>query len=392
MLGLVVLVGLLAACSASGESGRSGSGDGSALTTKALGPAGLPLDAIAEVEAYLKRWVADGSSAGIMVQVTTPDGEWSYATGRASIDPSTPMGMDLEHRIGSVTKTFTTTLALMLVEEGRLSLDEPISRWVPGVPGGDQITIRMLGNMTSGLSEYLANTEFREGFMADPERTVLPEELLAASYALGPQFAPGTSSAYSNTNTVLLGLAIEAVEGKPFGQVLAERILGPYELDDTRYPADASFAGPHVSGYSTLSPAGGDVDSTTWSPTQAQAAGQMTSTVGDLTTWARLLGTGALISPELQVERLRWEPIGDNTEEWHYTFGIEENSGWLGHNGMIPGYLTYVVHHPDLDATIVMAMNTDRSIDGEPAANVALNAISPMLFPDHPVRVPKVGA
>jgi D-alanyl-D-alanine carboxypeptidase len=389
VLGLAVMAALLtAACSTSG----TGSGETSD-TTAVSGTAGLPAEAIAEVESYLDRWVAEGSSAGIMIQVTTPEGEWSHAVGEATTGPAAaPMELGLQHRIGSVTKTFTTTLALMLVEEGKLGLDDPVSQYVDGVPNGDQITVRMLGDMTSGLTEYLANADFRGAFFQDPERTVQAQELLDASYALGPEFAPGTSSAYSNTNTVLLGLVIEAVEGKPFGEVLSERILVPEGLDHTAYPSDASFPGGHVSGYSTLHPDHEEIDSTSWSPTQAQAAGQMISTVGDLTTWARLLGTGALISPELQAERLGWEPLGDNDDEWHYTFGIEENSGWLGHNGQIPGYFTYVVYHPELDATIVFAMNTDRNVDGEPAANVVMNDLSPILFPEHPVRVPKVGS
>jgi D-alanyl-D-alanine carboxypeptidase len=79
--------------------------------------------------------------------------------------------MDLQHRIGSVTKTFTTTLIVQLAQEGKLSLEDPVSKFVAGVPNGDKITLRMLGNMTSGLPEYLANAEFRNAFFTDPSRT-----------------------------------------------------------------------------------------------------------------------------------------------------------------------------------------------------------------------------
>jgi D-alanyl-D-alanine carboxypeptidase len=217
-----------------------------------------------------------------------------------------------------------------------------------------------------------------------------PQELLAASYAQGPRFAPGSSSEYSNANTVLLGLLVEAVEGEPFGTVLEQKILKPAHLDHTAFPTDERFTSSHTHGYTTLSPGKAEVDSTAWSPSQAYAAGQMISTAGDLTRWAKLLGTGALLSPELQAQRLRWDPIGDNNDEWHYTFGIEENSGWLGHNGQIPGYLTFVVYHPDLDASIVILMNTDRSVGTDPAVNKAMRELSKVLFPDHPVRVPAI--
>jgi D-alanyl-D-alanine carboxypeptidase len=93
----------------------------------------------------------------------------------------------------------------------------------------------------------------------------------------------------------------------------------------------------------------------------------------------------------LHAERLQWEPLGDNDDEWHYTFGIEENSDWLGHNGMIPGYMTYVVYHPELETSIVLVQNTDKNVDGEPGINPLLRDVSALLFPDNPVNVPVVG-
>jgi D-alanyl-D-alanine carboxypeptidase len=77
-------------------------------------------------------------------------------------------------------------------------------------------------------------------------------------------------------------------------------------------------------------------------------------------------------------------------DNWHYTFGLEENSGWIGHNGMIPGYFTFEVYNPELDATIVTAMNTDKKVNGEQGINVLLRDISKILFPDNPVNVPVI--
>lgn len=80
----------------------------------------------------------------------------------------------------------------------------------------------------------------------------------------------------------------------------------------------------------------------------------MISTVPDLTKWAKIVGTGKGLSPSLKTERLQWQRLGDNDDNWHYAFGIEENSGWLGHNGMIPGDMTYTVYNPTLDSSIVL--------------------------------------
>jgi D-alanyl-D-alanine carboxypeptidase len=97
-----------------------------------------------------------------------------------------------------------------------------------------------------------------------------------------------------------------------------------------------------------------------------------------------------LISPELQAERLKWDRLGDNDDNWHYTFGLEENSGWIGHNGQIPGYFTFEVYNPELDATIVIAMNSDKKVNGEQGINVLLRDISKILFPNNPVNVPVI--
>jgi D-alanyl-D-alanine carboxypeptidase len=370
------------------SSDKSGKADATATgATSAVDLSSATKDAAKQ---YLEKFIVDNNIPGVLIQVTTPAGSWSEALGKANSSQSTRMSLDLQHRIGSVTKTFTTTLILQLAQQGKLSLDDPVSKFVAGVPNGDKITLRMLGNMTSGLREYLANTEFRNTFFKDPSRTWKPQELLDASYKQGPQFAPGTNSDYSNANTVLLGLVVEKVEGRPFAEVLKEKILVRQGLNHTFFPANEKFPGPHIEGYTSLYPGKDEVDSTSWSPSQAYAAGAMISTVADLTKWAKLVGTGALIGPELQAERLKWDRLGDNDDNWHYTFGLEENSGWIGHNGQIPGYFTFEVYNPELDATIVIAMNSDKKVNGEQGINVLLRDISKILFPNNPVNVPVI--
>ena len=90
------------------------------------------------------------------------------------------------------------------------------------------------------------------------------------------------------------------------------------------------------------------------------------------------------------LQQFKWDRLGDNDDNWHYTFGLEENSGWLGHNGQIPGYFTFEVYNPKLDATIVIAMNSDKKVNGEQGVNILLRDISKILFPDNPVNVPVI--
>jgi D-alanyl-D-alanine carboxypeptidase len=105
-------------------------------------------------------------------------------------------------RIGSVTKTFVTTLLLRLHQEGRLSLDDPIDRYVTGVPGGEEITLRQLANMTSGLADYFGNEQFTFEYLTG--ETFTPDHLVELGLELPPRFAPGTEWSYSNTNTALI--------------------------------------------------------------------------------------------------------------------------------------------------------------------------------------------
>jgi D-alanyl-D-alanine carboxypeptidase len=378
MIGLVLL---LAGCGSSKDNGPA----------RTSSDAGLSKETIAAAKAQLKDWVAKGQAPGVLIQVKTPKGTWTDMAGVSDKASSTPMSPDLQHRIGSVTKTFTAIVILKLVDEGKLALEDPVSKYVDGVPNGDKITIRMLGSMTSGLPEFLANKQFRDAFFADPTKKLVAQDMLAASYSQGIDFAPGANSAYSNTNTVLLGLVAEKVEGKRFSDILNQKILKPDGLKHTLYPDDATFPEKHNSGYSTLDPAHPEIESTSWSPSQANTAGQMISTVPDLTKWAKIAGAGEGLSAALKTERLKWQPLGDNNDEWHYAFGIEVNSGWLGHNGMIPGYMTYEVYNPTIDSSIVLVQNTDKNSGNDPGINALMRDISKTLFPANPVNVPRVG-
>ncbi|MGE2723320.1 serine hydrolase domain-containing protein [Mycolicibacterium pulveris] len=352
-------------------------------------PQPLPLDTAA-AEQLLDDYVSAGRTPGVLLEISTPDRTWSTAKGLANTATGTPMSIDLQHRIGSITKTFTTTVVLQLIADGLLALDDPVSRYVPGVPNGDRITVRMLGDMTSGLADYLANQQFYSALLADPHRRWSAEELLAASYALGPQFAPGTDWSYSNANTVLLGLVVENLTGKPFAHVLDEKILTPHGLTRTSYPAGNHFSENHTFGYTVELPDRPMTDATFWSPSYGNAAGQMISTAGDLTKWLRLLGTGALLTPQLHAERLAWLPVGANNDSFHYVFGMADFGGWLGHTGEIFGFETAAVYHPGLDTTIVLAVNTDKQLGGEPTAHALLRELGRLLFPANPVEVPVV--
>ncbi|MFC6172805.1 serine hydrolase domain-containing protein [Subtercola frigoramans] len=167
-------------------------------------------------------------------------------------DPSTgaPMEVGMHTRIGSVTKTFTGTLLMQLAEDKKLSLDDTIGKYIPGIPNGDQITLRQLASMTSGIASYTMNSSFTDVYFAKPETIFTPTELVAAGVEKSPIFAPGEKFNYSNTNTVLLGLVIEEVTDEPVSDVYAQRILKPLGLTSTSWPGDQTvMPEPYAQGF-----------------------------------------------------------------------------------------------------------------------------------------------
>ncbi|MGV0853355.1 serine hydrolase domain-containing protein [Mycolicibacterium phlei] len=321
-----------------------------------------PVDLAAALDRVIEQRLAQMGAPGAIVSLSIP-GEIEYvkAFGVADTATGAPMLLDSHHRIGSVTKTFTGTAILQLVDQGRIRLSDPISRYVEGVPHGDEITLDLLGRMRSGLSNYTENDEFvarlyRESPLGPDAFAVTPRELVDLAFTQPMKFPPGTQYEYSNTNTVLLGMVVEKVTGMPLGQYLQENIFGPLGLTQTSYPADGWLPAPYAHGYNEA-PDGAIVDTALWNPAWADAAGKIVSNVYDLRTWARALGSGALLKPETQAARISdGSPAAPGTD---YSFAIFNVQGWRGHNGDIPGYATVAVYLPERDATLVVFVNSD---------------------------------
>ena len=134
----------------------------------------------------------------------------------------------------------TAAVIVLLAQEGKLSLDDPVSKYVPGVPNGDNITITELLNMRSGLYTYDDDPEFWAILDRDPTKIWFPAEVLAIAFTHPPYFPPGTGFHYSNTNYALLGVIAEKMDGKPMASCFQDRLFGPLGLKDTLLPAITS--------------------------------------------------------------------------------------------------------------------------------------------------------
>jgi D-alanyl-D-alanine carboxypeptidase len=319
----------------------------------------LPAELVSRLDEAAEKSLKNAASPGAIVGVRTPQGTWTKAYGVANPATGRPMAVGMHTRIGSVTKTFTGTVLLQLAQQGNLSLDDPISKYVAGVPHGARITLRMLANMTSGVASYTLSPDFTDQYFAHPETIFRPPQLIASGIAKSPIFTPGAKFDYSNTNTVLLGRVIEKVTDENVGKVFRQRIFKPLGLTDTVWPWRKTFIPkPYPHGFTlqgdTATP-DHPADATHWNPAWGWTAGELISNMPDLLTYGRALGTGqGLLSPRTQVERLTSFPRPAG-----YGLALGCVDGWVGHTGELPGYNTSVFYDTTSDTTVIVQTNSD---------------------------------
>ncbi|HEX6344261.1 serine hydrolase domain-containing protein [Umezawaea sp.] len=290
----------------------------------------------------LGEWVDRGWVSGALLTVEDSGGVRADASGEARVGG--------HFRIGSVTKTFVATVVLQLVDEGRVGLDDPVDRYVDGVPNGARTTVRQVLNHTSGLYDYAHEQGWSTNRWRGAERFrgYRPEELLAVAAAREPYFEPGEGWHYSNTNYVVAGMLVERVTGRPYGDEVRTRVLRPLGLDHTTVPGHRpGLPHPHARGYTTVD--GRLVDATLMNPSLDWAAGEMISTADDLTRFLDALLGGRLLSAA-SLAAMR-ETVDTGTV-FAYGLGLQRfdlpcgRSVW-GHGGELIGYLTYATRGDD---------------------------------------------
>ncbi|MDH6575547.1 serine hydrolase domain-containing protein [Kitasatospora sp. MAP5-34] len=278
---------------------------------------------------------------------------WRGTTGVRDLAGKAPAPVDGRFRAGSVTKTFLATVLLQLSAEGKVGLDDPIERYLPGVvPGGGAITVRQVLNHTAGIFDFGDLPEFAQDTEAQQEQfaatirwqTFTPQQLIAAATSHPPYFAPGQGWHYSNTDYILIGEIIGKVTGHSWRTEVRQRILRPLGLDHTSLPGTATtIPGPHSHGYFPLT--SGPADITDLNPSAAGAAGELISTTDDLTRFNAALMGGRLLAPAQLAEMTSTIPaIADPPSA--YGLGLMATSlscgAVWGHPGGIAGYSTFM--------------------------------------------------
>ncbi|MFD9480410.1 MULTISPECIES: serine hydrolase domain-containing protein [Streptomyces] len=338
------------------------------------------------LDAAIRKVLAEAKIPGVIVAVSAPGkGDYVRSFGIADKATGAPMTPNLNMRIGSVTKTFTVTALLELVDQGKVALDDPIGTYIAGVPNGDRITLRELAGMRSGLFNYSADEDFYKALTSNPDRPFTPQELLGYSFKHPVLFEPNAKFSYCNTNLILLGLVVEKVSGVPLGRFIDREVVGPAGLKHTLFPTGPEFPSPHARGYTNQTASGKVEDATDWNPSWGWAAGAMISDLPDLRSWAKTLATGTLLTPATQAQRL---DVVDALPGTGYGLGIFNVQGWIGHNGSLPGYGSLVLYLPESKATLVVLVNTDIGYQGQEPSTLFGEAITKIVTPDRVYTLP----
>jgi D-alanyl-D-alanine carboxypeptidase len=323
----------------------------------------------ARLQEALDRLVAAGVPGAVLL-VRDGGGTIRLASGYSVVAGHVPARPDDRFRIGSVTKTFVSTVLLQLVGEGKLSLDDTVEDVLPGrLRGGDAVTVRHLLQQTSGLHDYLADPRiFRPYRNGNLRKVWTPSQLLAVANGHKRNFRPGARWEYSNTNYLVLGLIVEALTGNPLASELKRRVFDRAGLRATTFDTQPTIAGRHMHGYFPLNKQLTDLS--VLSPTAAWAAGGMVSTTDDVARFFRALLEGRLLRADLLREMEATVPIGPADA---YGLGLWRTgsmalssrpftcgTAW-GHNGDWIGYNTNAFNSKDGRRQFVLFVNRDEA-------------------------------
>ncbi len=327
---------------------------------KGLVPATISPELSAALQATVDAERAAIPVPGISVAIRLASGEvWTGVSGNAALSPDRPVTPETEFGIASITKTFVTAVVMQLAQEGALSLDDPLAKYLPDYPQAADITLRMLLSHTAGIFDYFTSPKYVGEVYADPTRVWTFKQIL--SLVGKPYCDPGTCYHYSNTDFVLLGKVVELATGDTIANEIRRRLIDPLHLRHTVFQPDELPAVDAAHGF--LGDKHGFQDQTGDSPvianmsavTVAWSAGAMASTPTDLADWASALYGGQVVSADSLAQMLTFTPGAE------YGLGTHEHvyGGRLavGHYGSIRGFVDEMWYFPADRLSIVVCTN-----------------------------------
>jgi D-alanyl-D-alanine carboxypeptidase len=339
-----------------------------------------PADLQARADALVERtWPADGPGAAVII---TQGGRTIYARGRglANVEARTPISPDTVFRLGSITKQFTSSVIMQLVQEGRIGLDDPLSRFLPDYPqSGASATVRQLLNHTSGVQSYTGIPGFM-GSDANTNRPYTTAQMVDLFRDLPSPTRPGEAWNYNNSGYVLLGAIIEQVTGKAWHEAVAERITRPLGLTTIRYGVGEERIPNMARGYTR------DDDVVRLARpihmSVPHAAGALTGTVRDLAGWAQALHHGRVVSAQSYAQMVQPAALPEGrTHPYGFGLGLGDLRGraTVGHGGGIFGFGTASTYVPSEDLFVAVFTNSDTH---DIAPDVTMNRLAALALGD----------
>jgi CubicO group peptidase (beta-lactamase class C family) len=318
--------------------------------------------------------VADDLNA-VIVRVTI-DGKPLVTDALGNSMTGLPATTAMHFRNGAVAISYMSTLLLEYVDEHKLSLDDTVGKWLPDLPEANQVTLKMLANMTSGYADYVTDPAFATATDLNPFRNWTAAELLSLGLSQPMSFAPGTNWGYAHTNYVILGEILEKVGGKPLATLLRQKVLGPLGLTNTLASQTGAIPTPVLHAFTSQRrealgvPAGSSFyeEATYWNPSWTLAPGSVETTdITDMTTTAQGIGSGALLSPASYKAQTGPNLLGFGTSQpgcscgpqvnfYNYGLGIVRSGSWLLQNPLFGGYGSTEAYLPSKKMAVAVAV------------------------------------
>jgi CubicO group peptidase (beta-lactamase class C family) len=362
------VMALLTPCASSGQTTGA---------PKAADRAAIAAQVQAAIDAALARPEAVGLSVavgrgGVMLV--------EQGAGLADIEHDAPTGVDTLFRIGSLTKMFTAAAVVRLTEQGKLSLEDDIGARLPNAPTqGRAVTIRQMLTHTSGLPNITSQPEFRRS----AAREMSADELMAIVQGAPFEFEPGERWKYSNTNYLLFGPMIEAVDGRPFAQFLQEEFFGPLGLMHTRHDSEREIVHHRAQGYD-FDPGVGVLNDPLIAMHNSGAGGGLLSTAGDLVRWSLALTSGRAVQPA-SYRQMVDSAVPTGVPGMSYGFGLavfdQHGRARISHFGAINGFTAVLSWYPADDLHIAVISNSTAVTSDALEIEIATAILSPDVAP-----------
>jgi CubicO group peptidase (beta-lactamase class C family) len=376
-----------------------------AVETAAADPQDPETSAIADV---VRSAMADDDLRAVIVEVTRGDRTLISQAFGTSMD-GVPATTDMHFRNGSVAFAYLGTLLMQFVDEGRVSLDDTVDRWMPTLPEADQVTLRMLANQTTGYPDFETDPAWNAAWSADPFHIWTFEERLGYAFSRPVQFAPGTNWSYAHTNFMILGEILAQIGGKPLDTFLSEKVLGPMGLTETTETVTSEIPDPVLHFYDSERrvtfgiPAGTafSEDATFWnSQWGTQVGANQTTTIGDMITTAAAVGTGSLLSDAAYHAMTDPDLLGfghadpvcapscfTQIDAYNFGLGVVRAGNWILQDPQLTGFSATEAYLPSQGIAIAVAVTylpsaMDAEGDYANSADALFRSIGAVVAPD----------